>query len=95
MQTSKVRSYVGFAVKSGKVKIGVDNILNAKKAPYIVLYDEKLRDNSKKKLLNKCTDIKCFRVPMEEVFPKKNCLDIGICETNLAKAICKEVEENS
>lgn len=93
MQIAKIRSYVGFAVKAGKAKIGVDNIISAKKTPYVILYDERLSQNSKEKLFRKCADKKIFPVSMEEVFPNKNCLAIGIAEVNLAGAISKEMEE--
>ncbi len=95
MQTDKIRSYVGFAVRANKVKIGVDNILSAKYLPYVVLYDERLASNSKKKLLARCAGTKTFVIDVEAVFPGKNCLAIGVCEKNLAGAICKEMEENS
>lgn len=93
MQIAKIRSYVGFAIKAGKAKIGVDNIVTAKKTPYVILYDERLSQNSKEKLFRKCTDKKLFLVPMDEIYPNKNCLAIGISEVNLAGAISKEMEE--
>ncbi len=95
MKTEKIRSYVGFSVKAGKAKIGIDNILSAKKEPFVVLYDEKLSDNSKKKLLSSCKKSAVFSAPMSEILPGKNCLAIGVCEKNLASAIIKEMEENS
>ena len=95
MKTEKIRSYVGFAIKAGKVKIGIDNILSAKKNPFVVLYDEKLSDNSKRKLLSGCEKTVVYSAPMSEIMPGKNCLAIGVCEKNLATAIIKEMEENS
>ncbi len=95
MKVERIRSFVGFAVKAKKVKIGVDNIIAAKYAPFCVLYDNKLSDNSKKKLLNKCANTFTALIDMESIYPNKNCLAIGVCERNLAEAIIKEMEDNS
>lgn len=93
MQIAKIRSYVGFAIRARKAKIGVDNIIAAKKTPYVVLYDDKLSQNSKEKLLRKCSESKLYIAPMDEIVPGKKCLAIGVSEMNLAKAISKEMEE--
>ena len=93
MQIGKIRSYVGFAIKARKAKIGVDNIIACKYAPYVVLYDEKLSQNSKDKLLRKCEKSKIYIAPMIEILPGKNCLAIGVSDQNLANAISKEMEE--
>ncbi len=96
MQTNKVFSYVGFAVRAGKVKIGIDNVLSAKKVPYVVLYDKTLAENSKKKLLSRCENVNpTFCVDMDDVFPGKGCKVLGITDRNLAKAIIDNLEENS
>lgn len=95
MKTERIRSYVGFAIKAGKAKIGIDNIISAKRIPFVVLYDEKLSDNSKRKLLSSCEKTVVYQAPMAELLPGKNCLAIGVCEKNLATAIIKEMEENS
>ena len=71
MKTEKIRSYVGFAIKAGKVKIGIDNILSAKKNPFVVLYDEKLSDNSKRKLLSGCEKTVVYSAPMSEIMPRQ------------------------
>ena len=95
MKTEKIRSYVGFSIKAGKAKFGVDNIVDAKRVPFVVLYDEALSENSKNKLLHKCKDGAVFSAPLAEILPGRKCLAVGVCEKNLAQAIIKELEENS
>ncbi len=95
MKTEKIRSYVGFSIKAGKAKLGVDNIVEAKRPPFVVLYDEALSDNSKHKILQKCNGSPMFLAPMAEILPGRKCLAVGVSERNLAQAIIKDMEENS
>ena len=95
MQINKIRSYVGFAIRSGKALFGVDNIVGARRDPFLVLYDDRLKENSTKKLLRRCENFKVIRLALQEILPGRNCLAIGICDKNLAQAIINEVEENS
>lgn len=48
---NKVKSYIGFAKKSGKLKIGSDNILAYKKFS-VIIFSRDISENSKNKLLN-------------------------------------------
>ncbi|MBQ7452943.1 MAG: hypothetical protein IJS68_01600 [Clostridia bacterium] len=49
---NKIKTYIGFAIKSGEFALGVDNILKARKVA-IILVDEVLGENSCRKLYNK------------------------------------------
>lgn len=93
---SKIKSYVGFAVKCGKVLYGVDNIENYKKTPYIILTSPLLSENSRAKLNKKIEDkeITVIEVDLEAILPGRNCKALGILEKNLAKAIKEAVKEN-
>ena len=48
---SKVKTYIGFAKKSGKIKIGTDNILAYKKNS-VIIFSRDISDNAKNKLVN-------------------------------------------
>ncbi|MFA6866698.1 MAG: hypothetical protein WCR54_04190 [Clostridia bacterium] len=95
MNNTKIKSYVGFAIKSGKILYGVDMIILSRKKPYIVLIDDNISENSLSKLQNKLSQykIEVENVNMEEIFPNKNCKALGIMDRNLAKAIINEVKE--
>ncbi len=90
---SKVRTFVGFAVKMGKARIGTDKILSAKSTPYVILYDKSLAENGLHKIKNRCPEAEYFCVETELIFPNHHCKVIGIGEKNLAAAIVKELEE--
>ena len=93
MQT-KINSYVGFAIKSGNVKYGVENIVKSRSV--VILIDNTLSVSSKDKInvfaLKK--NIKVYEMRIEDFYKDKNCKAIGIEDKNLAMAIIKEMEEN-
>ena len=93
---SKINSYVGFAVKSGKVKFGVDNIITCKRAK-VVLYDGALSENSVKRLQNyiEAQNIPAFITDMESVLKDRNCKALAVLDASLAKAIVGEFVNGS
>ena len=50
MQINKLRTYVGFAVKSGNIIFGVDQIKDSKKNIKLILACNTLSDNAMSKL---------------------------------------------
>ncbi|NLL56874.1 MAG: hypothetical protein GX242_06650 [Clostridiales bacterium] len=96
MNLSKIKSYVGFAIKMGKAVFGVDTITTLRRPPKIVLYDHSLSTNSEIKLTNYTArnNIVSYKVAMEEIYPEKNCKAIGILHKNLALAIDKSIKES-
>ncbi|HKL73836.1 MAG TPA: hypothetical protein VJ903_02975 [Clostridia bacterium] len=96
MSLTKVKSYVGFAIKMGKAVFGVDSIISMRRQPKIVLYDNSLSENSTSKLNNYLSKHKVYSkiIAMEEVYPDKNCKAVGILDANLASAIEKSIKES-
>lgn len=96
--TSKVKSYIGFAIKMRKATFGVDGIKTCKRKIYIVLYDDSLAANSRKKLCNFCANhnIICNMVEfsLSELTRRANVKAIAVEDEQLAKAIkqCMEVQ---
>ena len=91
----KINSYVGYAIKSRNILYGVANITGRQK-PYVVLYDAKLSESSKSKLLyyTEKNGIEAFCADVESLYPGKNCFAMGITEKNLASAIIKVIKES-
>ena len=90
---SKIKSYVGFAIKSGKIVYGVDNII--KYSPKYVFIDEFLAPNSKKKLINflENKDIKYIVIEISQIIQNENCKAFGLLDNNLIKAIKKVINK--
>lgn len=96
MNLTKVKSYVGFAVKMGKAARGVDLIISSRCPMLVVLYDDSLSENSLSKLKNYLSknNVVSYKVAMEEIYPAKNCKAVGIMDKNLALAIEKSIKES-
>lgn len=94
MQT-KIGSYIGYAIKSGNIVFGVENIVSCRKVK-VILADKTLSENSYDKVrffANKM-NIKIFRIVVEDYYKGRNCKAMGITESNLSAAIIKEMEES-
>lgn len=96
MSLTKIKSYVGFAIKSGKAVFGVDQIISLRRPPKIVLYDDSLSENSLSKLKNYLSkqNVNSCKIAMEEIYPDKNCKAVGILDESLASAIEKSIKES-
>ncbi|MCL2630453.1 MAG: hypothetical protein FWD49_02875 [Firmicutes bacterium] len=89
----KVKTYIGFAIKSKAVAIGTDNILSAKGVKLIIL-DEALSENSASKLKAKAqkesTKI-IFTDSLGELSSRESLKAIGIKNAQLAEAITSTI----
>lgn len=96
MQISRIRSYVGFAIKSGKAQFGLDNITAAKRKALVILFDSSFSERSAAKLsaYAERNGIDIFSADMEAILPQRNCKAIGIIDENLANAVKSELKEN-
>jgi len=96
MQGNKLFTYVGFAVKSGKIRYGVDEITACKRPPAAVLVSETLSENSLAKLDRYLAAHASARytVDLGTLLPEKNCKAIGITDPHLAEAVKSELKEN-
>jgi len=96
----KIKSYIGFAKKSGNIKIGADNILATSKNRVIII-SEAVSDNTKNKLNNHSIKTKAIITTVipevaNVLFDSENIKAIGILDLNLANAIMdglKKLEE--
>ena len=85
-----MEKYIGFAIKSNSVIIGIDNILKSNKKIYVVIMDKNLAQNSKYKITNFCEQ-KEIRVVetdnLEDIVYKTGVKAIAITNENLANQI--------
>lgn len=95
LEVNKIKTYVGFAIKSRSIIFGVDDIAKSKNS-HIILYSVLLGDSSKDKLIkfanNKNIEHYEFETQVfDELFENKNIKAIAITDKNLALAIKKNV----
>ncbi len=99
INTTKIKSYIGFAIKMRKATFGVEGIKTCRHKIYIVLYDESLAENSRKKLSDFCANnnIKCVLVnfSLSELTKRSNVKAVAIEDSSLGSAIMECVEVQS
>ena len=97
LTNSKLKSYLGFSIKSNKVIFGIDNLEATKKPVQLVICCNTIAENSFKKLSFLCyrndwTLVQTTKSTIAEMIKRENCKIIGILDSNLAKAI--KTQEN-
>lgn len=94
---TKIKSYIGFAIKMRKAVFGVDGIKTSKQKLFLVVYDDSLASNSNKKLCSFCenNNINCYKVDfsLSELTKRSNVKAIAIGDESLANAIIENMEE--
>lgn len=92
---SKIKTYTGFAIKSRKIKFGVDDILKLKTANLIII-SEALAESGCEKIKGYASKKSIFYITLTEndfmeLFPYKNIKAFAILDNNLADAIKKNL----
>ena len=95
INTSKIKTYVGFAVKSRKIRYGVDDILKLKNADLIIVSDS-LAESGMKKLeafadRKSVSLIKLSEEDFFEVVQNISIKALAVLDENLADAIKKNL----
>ena len=90
MNISKVKTYVGFAIKSKAIVYGLDQI--KEKKVKVVLFDNSMSDSSKQSLVKVALKNECtyFEISPEEMFQlvgENKIKAFAILNPDLAKAI--------
>lgn len=84
-------SYVGFAVKSGKIIYGIDNLLAARKRVHLVVIcptaSDNLRKSAERFAETRRVPLIASPQPLEELVFKTNCKLVALLDVNMAKAV--------
>jgi len=90
---NKIETYLGFAVKSGKIVFGFDNLCETRKKVKLVICSPTVNNKIKQKLILLCKHKKWELIEtldlLEELIYRDNCKVVGITDDNLASAIMK------
>ena len=96
MEINKIKSYIGFAIKSGNVVFGYDNLLANKKCVQVVIICSLLNEKMTNKVANYCNENNVRFLKLKDIslydLVSRNCKVIGISDVNLASAILKELK---
>ena len=98
MQRSKIETFIGFAIRKGRAKLGVNASATAKKV-YVFALCKTASENTAKgavKLAKKygAKLIVSTKKSIEEIVSKENCKVVAICDKDLAKAIIDNIGED-
>ena len=91
MQKSKIETFIGFSIKSGKIIFGLDSIEKYRKKIHLIVLSNSISDNSKAKVLNiaqdRNIDVLELEDSLENITKRKNCKVLAITSFELANAI--------
>ena len=92
MAKSKIETYLGFSIKSGKILFGVDNVESEKKGVHLIIVDEKLSQNSLKNVYKAQEKFSCPLVIAQEnvlgeTVYRPSVKVVAVKDKNLAEAV--------
>ncbi len=94
----KAQTFIGFAIKARKCKIGLNAILTVKKANLIIVCDS-ASDNTKKQAEKyasrfHCPMIVAVKQTLEQLTHKENAKVMAITDPALARAIKENIQDD-
>ena len=92
MQDQKIKTYIGFAIRSNSIVFGADTVVNARKKIYLVAVADDINETAYKRTVKKCEKESIILLRFEkgkisELTHRENCKCIGILDKNLSDAI--------
>ncbi len=96
MQQNKLKTYLGFAVKSNSIVFGFDNLLETRKKVCCVIYSHDINLKIEQKLLDLCKYKNWALIKLTEndtlsvLLNRENCKVIGITNKDLVNGILQQ-----
>lgn len=96
MNINKIKTYLGFAIKSGKIIFGYDNIISSKKNQKLILVSETVNEKVSSKI-NSFAERKNINIinlkdiTVEELIGRENSKIVSVIDESLANAIINEI----
>ena len=97
MEVKKIKSYLAFSIRSGKIIFGVDKLFVSKKIPHVVVICSTQNDKVTAKVIRFCenNNIKVIKLKdfvLGELIGRDNCKVVGLLDYNLATEIMNEFQ---
>lgn len=98
MEKSKAETFIGFAIRAGKYKIGFNACATLKKANLMVVCFS-ASDNSKKEAESlskklKCPLVECVKTPLSQLTHRENAKVMAIMDLKLSQALLSQTEND-
>ena len=85
---SKISSYIGLAMRSGRILLGEDKITEQLRSCVVILIDENATDKYRERLMSKCESIPTFVLDcVSSAVHREQVLAIAITDSGLGNAI--------
>lgn len=94
--SQKIKTYLGFARRAGKLALGVNAVKAAKGGVYLLVADRAAYPNTKKEILSLQKRFSCPLAEvenLEELTGKPLCKLAAVREEHLARAILQDIKE--
>lgn len=95
---AKAETYIGFAIKAGKLIRGSGAVENIKKTVYLIIADFNASDNTKKLIIKYKNRFSCplmyFKEGFEKAVNRAGCKVAAVLDENLARAILDNRGDN-
>lgn len=89
---SKITSYIGLAMRSGRILLGEDKITERLNSCVVVLIDENATDKYKERLVAKCKSVPTFVIDgVSSAVHREQVLAIAITDNGLGNAILENL----
>ncbi|MBE5735810.1 MAG: hypothetical protein E7356_00405 [Clostridiales bacterium] len=97
MDYNKIKTYLSFSIKSGKIIFGYDNLMSSKKYPKCVIMCSSQSNKVATKVARYCENLNIrlitFKdVKLADIIGRDNCKVIGLLDENLVSAILNELD---
>ena len=96
VDTGKIESYLGFALRAGKLALGLNTVETLKKEVFCLLLDEQAKKNSQKEARKQCKRLSCPLVIVKDLgalIKREGCKIVAVKDVSLAGAILSEAEK--
>ena len=97
MQRSKILSYLGFAIKSGNLRTGVNAVATLKRVNLLIVCktasQNTVKDAEKLAIKFGCPLVESA-ISVEEITGKENCKLMAVTDENLANAIIDNLDDS-
>ena len=98
MEKNKIATYLGFAIKSGAIVYGADNVEICKKKLFVVLIEESINRTSFKRVSERCEryaiELIVLNNELGTLVNKDKCKCVAVTDKNLASAIINEYKRS-
>ena len=96
MDTKKIESYLGFALRAGRLALGLNTIETIKKGVYCMLLEEAAAKNSQKQARKLRARLDCPLIVIKDLgalVKREGCKVVALQDESLAGAILSEAEK--